>query len=142
MPRKGSKIPGLLTMAPAPMAPRPLLSPRGRSLPRRGNNPSCSGISPSRRQSSFSFSPPSPAPAHIATAQETAAAPSTQGAASVDASAGVWTIKGSGSDLWGTEDDFEIVAKSLPGDGSVTTKLLGAESGMDLAKVGVMMRDD
>src|SRR5207245_1238581 len=81
-----------------------------------------------------------PARADIPNWMEKTVGTSTQGSASV--ANGVWTIKGSGNDLWGTEDDFEIVAKSLPGDGSVTTKLLGAESGMDLAKVGVMMRED
>jgi hypothetical protein len=82
-------------------------------------------------------------PAHAAVPgwSEKTVGTSTQGSASVDAS-GVWTIKGSGNDLWGTEDDFEIVSQPLSGDGSVTTKLLGADSGMEFSKVGVLMRED
>jgi hypothetical protein len=64
-----------------------------------------------------------------------------QGSASVDGS-GVWTISGSGNDVWAREDEFHIVYKPLAGDGSVTTKLLSAEEGSEWSKFGVMMRED
>jgi hypothetical protein len=65
----------------------------------------------------------------------------TQGSASVDAN-GVWTINGSGNDVWATEDQFHIVYKPLSGDGSVTTKLLSAGDVSEWQKTGVMMRED
>src|SRR5438093_13035030 len=66
---------------------------------------------------------------------------SSAGSADVDSS-GVWTIKGSGSDLWDRDDEFHIVYQPLSSDGSITTKLLGVDNGDEHSKAGVMMRED
>src|SRR5438552_3506597 len=66
---------------------------------------------------------------------------STQGSADVDSN-GVWTVKGSGTDLWDRDDEFHIVYQPLSGDGSITTKLLGVDNGDEHSKAGVMMRED
>lgn len=70
---------------------------------------------------------------------------STAGSSAVDGS-GVLTVTGSGAMPWckrcSVDDSFEFVFKSLTGDGSVTTKLLGPATLGDEARVGVMMRED
>jgi hypothetical protein len=82
-----------------------------------------------------------PARADIPSWSQQTVGTSTQGSASVDSN-GVWTIQGSGTDLWDAADEFHIVYQPLSGDGSITTKLLGTGSGDERAKAGVMMRED
>src|SRR4051812_15078801 len=64
---------------------------------------------------------------------------SAAGSATADAS-GVWTVQGSGDQMWEQEDGFHFVFKPLAGDGSVTTRLIKAPDA-DGVKVGIMMRD-
>jgi regulation of enolase protein 1 (concanavalin A-like superfamily) len=64
---------------------------------------------------------------------------SAAGSATADAS-GVWTVQGSGAEMWNQEDGFHFVFKPLAGDGSVTTRLLTAQDADDV-KIGIMMRD-
>jgi regulation of enolase protein 1 (concanavalin A-like superfamily) len=64
---------------------------------------------------------------------------SAAGSATADAS-GVWTVQGSGGQMWEQEDGFHFVFKPLAGDGSVTTRLITAPDA-DGVKVGIMMRD-
>jgi outer membrane protein assembly factor BamB len=53
---------------------------------------------------------------------------------------GTWTVQGSGSDIWGTSDQFRFVSQSLVADGSVSAHIT-AQSNTDLwAKAGVMLR--
>src|SRR5262245_14428917 len=43
---------------------------------------------------------------------------------SIDVANGVYTIKGSGNDVWGTADGFRFTYTPLQGDGSVIARVL------------------
>ena len=89
----------------------------------------------------LALGPSRPAAAAVPGWQDKTVGDTAEGTASVDGS-GVWTIQGSGNDVWARQDEFHIVYKPLKGDGSVTTKLLSAEEGSEWSKFGVMMRED
>jgi hypothetical protein len=57
---------------------------------------------------------------------------------------GVWTIKGAGADLWGTEnDDFQFASTPVKGDGVIIARYLSAEGGHETwIKNGVMIREN
>jgi regulation of enolase protein 1 (concanavalin A-like superfamily) len=80
-----------------------------------------------------------PAPAAIPGWTDKSVNTSAAGSASADAS-GIWTVQGSGDQMWGQSDGFHFVFKPLVGDGSVTTRLLKAQDA-DGVKIGVMIRD-
>ncbi|PTX98402.1 NosD domain-containing protein [Opitutus sp. ER46] len=54
---------------------------------------------------------------------------------------GVYTIKGSGSDLGGTADNVNFAYRSLTGNGSIVARLASETTAGSYDKVGVMMRD-
>jgi uncharacterized membrane protein len=54
--------------------------------------------------------------------------------------AGIWTISGSGSDVWGTADQFHFDYWQLPGDGTITARVTSVTNTSFYAKAGVMMR--
>src|SRR5712692_6512994 len=49
--------------------------------------------------------------------------PQTAGSTDVDANS-VWTVKGSGDDVWGFADSFQLAYQPVKGDGSITARLL------------------
>jgi len=55
----------------------------------------------------------------------------------------VWTITGTGSDIWNAGDQFQFVYTTLPGDGGVTARLLSQSGGHadGWAKTGTMLRE-
>lgn len=56
-------------------------------------------------------------------------------------SGGVWTLLGSGNDIWDTADGFHFRCAELTGDGFIQARLLG-QTNTDLwAKAGLMIRD-
>jgi hypothetical protein len=55
-------------------------------------------------------------------------------------SAGVWTIAGSGADVWGTSDQFHFDYWTLPGDGTITARVVSVTNTSFYAKAGLMMR--
>jgi hypothetical protein len=56
--------------------------------------------------------------------------------------AGVFTILGSGRQMWGEADHFFFVSRPVTGDGSLVARLLSQEGGNGTwAKTGVMIRD-
>jgi hypothetical protein len=56
-------------------------------------------------------------------------------------SGGVWTLRGSGNDIWDTADGFHFRCAELTGDGFIQARLL-AQTNTDLwAKAGLMIRD-
>ena len=57
-------------------------------------------------------------------------------------SKGVFTINGSGADIWQQEDGFYFVFQKLRGDGSLTAEILEVKDTHEWAKGGVMIRDD
>jgi hypothetical protein len=67
------------------------------------------------------------------------------GAAGVPGSAtfsnGVFTVQGSGTDIWGTADGFHFVYQPLSGDGTITARVVSLQPGYCCEKAGVMIRE-
>ena len=53
---------------------------------------------------------------------------------------GVWTIEGSGRDIWDNDDEFHFVYQTFTGDFTVTARLASIENTDGWAKSGVMVR--
>src|SRR5437899_5238212 len=61
-------------------------------------------------------------------------------AGSASYSAGTFTVKGSGADIWNAADQFNYAFQSIVNDVTITARV-GAESGTaSFAKAGVMIR--
>ncbi len=54
---------------------------------------------------------------------------------------GLFTVKGSGADIFGTLDEFRFVYQDLTGDGTITARVVTVQNTNSWAKAGVMMRD-
>jgi hypothetical protein len=54
---------------------------------------------------------------------------------------GTYTITASGTDIWGTADEFHFAYKQLSGVGSITAKVLSVENSDAWSKAGVMIRE-
>jgi regulation of enolase protein 1 (concanavalin A-like superfamily) len=52
-----------------------------------------------------------------------------------------WTIRGAGSDVWGTADAFHYVYQPLVGDGSIVARVLTVQNVHAWTKAGVMIRE-
>jgi hypothetical protein len=52
----------------------------------------------------------------------------------------VWTVQGAGSDIWSTADHFHFASQTLPGDGSVSARVISQSKTNAWAKAGVMLR--
>ncbi len=57
------------------------------------------------------------------------------------ADGGVFTLKASGADIYGSADSFGYTYTSLTGDGSVTARVTAMENTHEWAKCGVMIRE-
>ena len=57
-------------------------------------------------------------------------------------SGGTWTVSGGGADIWGTADQFQLVSRTLRGDGSVIARVGAVGNTSGWAKSGVMIRGD
>src|SRR5207247_2658106 len=72
--------------------------------------------------------------------------PGIAGTTNVDDATGVWTVTGSGADLWGTDSDhFQFASTPVDGDGNITARMLSTTGGhLDdgWEKNGVMIRAD
>ena len=66
--------------------------------------------------------------------------PGSGGSAAV--SGGTWTVGGGGVDIWGTADQFQLVSRTLRGDGSVMARVGAVGNTSGWAKSGVMLRGD
>ena len=53
----------------------------------------------------------------------------------------VFTVAGSGSDVWGAADEFRFVYTQLTGDGTIVTKVSAMDNVNAWVKAGVMMRE-
>ncbi|MFI5193913.1 MAG: discoidin domain-containing protein [Chitinophagales bacterium] len=60
---------------------------------------------------------------------------------SVCLSGGIYTIKGSGTDIGGTDDQFQYVFTSTPGDEQAATQVLNQDQVSSSDKAGIMIRD-
>lgn len=54
---------------------------------------------------------------------------------------GVFEIKGSGTDIWDTEDEFRFAYKTLVGDGEIYARVLDQDATNEWNKVGIMARE-
>jgi regulation of enolase protein 1 (concanavalin A-like superfamily) len=59
---------------------------------------------------------------------------------SASASNGVFTVSGSGADIWGTADGFRYAYQPLPGDGEIVARVTAVQNTSSFAKAGVMIR--
>lgn len=62
-------------------------------------------------------------------------------AGSADYADSVYTLQGSGSDIWGISDQFQFAYKSLNGDGTITARIASVGNTNDWAKAEVMIRE-
>jgi len=54
---------------------------------------------------------------------------------------GVYTVRASGADIWGTSDEFRFVYLSLGGDGEITARVDSVSATNPWTKAGVMIRE-
>jgi phosphatidylserine/phosphatidylglycerophosphate/cardiolipin synthase-like enzyme len=62
-------------------------------------------------------------------------------AGNASASSGIFTVTGSGADIWGTADEFRFVYRSLTGDGTIMARVDSVTNENAWSKAGVMMRE-
>ncbi|HEY5793153.1 MAG TPA: hypothetical protein VIS74_07630 [Chthoniobacterales bacterium] len=62
-------------------------------------------------------------------------------AGSVSESGGVYTIKGSGADIWGSSDQFYFLYQKMQGDFEVVARVQSIANTNTWAKAGLMMRE-
>jgi hypothetical protein len=61
-------------------------------------------------------------------------------AGSTSVSAGLFTVRGSGSDIWGTADAFHYVFQPLAKDGELIVRVTSVQNTSANAKAGIMLR--
>ena len=61
------------------------------------------------------------------------------GTASYDG--GVFTVRGSGADIWNSSDEFHFVYRTLSGDGAIQARVASLTGADDWSKAGVMIRE-
>jgi hypothetical protein len=54
----------------------------------------------------------------------------------------VFTVEGSGADIWGVADEFHYVYQGMNGDGEIVARVVSVEPTDPWAKAGVMIRED
>jgi hypothetical protein len=89
------------------------------------------------RQVSAPPPPPPPLPAGWSASDVGAVAK----AGSASFAAGVFTVKGSGADVWGSADEFQFAYRSLAGDGQIVARVATVQNTHAWAKAGVMIRE-
>ncbi len=62
-------------------------------------------------------------------------------AGSTSTSSGVYTVRASGADIWGTRDEFRFVHAVLQGDGEITARVNSLTATNSWTKAGVMIRE-
>ncbi|HMF42626.1 MAG TPA: silent information regulator protein Sir2, partial [Polyangia bacterium] len=63
------------------------------------------------------------------------------GAGGYDGATGTFTVRGAGTDVWGTADAFDYVYRPLTGDGWIAARVASIQNTNAWAKAGVMIRD-
>ena len=56
-------------------------------------------------------------------------------------SGGIWTLRGSGADIWGSSDEFRFTSQAVSGDVVITARVTGLQNTNGWAKAGVMVRE-
>ena len=62
-------------------------------------------------------------------------------AGSTSTANGVYTVRASGADIWGTQDEFRFVHAQLSGDGEITARVDSLTATDSWTKAGVMIRE-
>ena len=62
-------------------------------------------------------------------------------AGSASHASGIFTVRGSGANVWGTTDGFHFVYRPMTGDGQIVARVDSVTNTDSWAKAGVMMRD-
>ena len=62
-------------------------------------------------------------------------------AGSSAAASGIYTVSGSGSDIWYSADAFQFDAETLSGNGTITARVVSQSNSNSWAKAGVMFRE-
>jgi titin len=60
---------------------------------------------------------------------------------SVSYSAGSFTVRGAGADIWGTEDSFHFMSQPWTGDGEIVARVQSVQNTDAWAKAGLMFRE-
>ena len=56
-------------------------------------------------------------------------------------SGSTWTVKGAGSDIWGSNDAFQFNYQQVTGDGAIIARVTDIQAASSFAKAGVMIRE-
>jgi hypothetical protein len=62
-------------------------------------------------------------------------------AGSTSTATGIYTVRASGADIWGTRDEFRFVYAALSGDGEITARVDSITATDSWTKGGVMIRE-
>lgn len=68
-------------------------------------------------------------------------APSSSGSSSYNAATDTFAVTGSGTDIWGTSDQFQFVHRTLSGSGVIVACVASVQNTNGWAKAGVMLRE-
>jgi regulation of enolase protein 1 (concanavalin A-like superfamily) len=83
--------------------------------------------------------PPPPVPSPWTSGDIGSVSPA--GTATYDSTSGMFTVQGSGADIWGSADAFQFVSQPLTGDGEIVAHVKSVQNVNSWTKAGVMMRD-
>ncbi len=64
------------------------------------------------------------------------------GSTALNSATGVYTVKSSGSGIFGTADEFQFASTALTGDGEIKARVTGLVNSNSWSKAGVMIRED
>ena len=67
--------------------------------------------------------------------------PQQAGSSFYDSGSGVWMVSGGGADIFGTNDQFQFVARDFTGDAAFIARVGSVQASDPFAKAGVMFRD-
>jgi hypothetical protein len=63
-------------------------------------------------------------------------------AGSTSVASGIYTVRASGADIWGSADEFRFVHGKMTGDGEITARVDSLSAPHSWAKAGVMIREN
>jgi hypothetical protein len=63
------------------------------------------------------------------------------GAGTAAYASGLFTVTGTGADIWGTADGFHFLYRPLTGLSQIVARLTGQQTAVSMAKAGIMMRE-
>jgi mono/diheme cytochrome c family protein/regulation of enolase protein 1 (concanavalin A-like superfamily) len=96
-------------------------------------------VSDGSLSASTSFTWSTTAPPVLALTGRDIGSPGRTGSNSV--SGGVYTVTGSGTDIWGTSDKFRFVSQTFTGDGEIIVRVTSQTNTNPWAKAGIMFRE-